>query len=101
MSNKHGSKWIRPERRRAIYARDNWQCVYCGADDSLTLDHVVPRAEGGGNESENLVTACLSCNSSRKTLIVCVIVVRTDARARAGSPRRALPGSRAAAKSAA
>lgn len=60
------SRWIVPNRRRAIYARDGLQCVYCGVDLAIsgiaTLDHVVPRAGGGGNESQNLVTSCLSCN---------------------------------------
>lgn len=68
--NKHGSKWIRPEKRLAIYIRDGWDCVYCrtvfplGRD--LTLDHIVPRSLGGGNDAANLVTCCLSCNSSRQ-----------------------------------
>jgi hypothetical protein len=66
MSNTHGSKWIRPEKRLAIYARDGHACVYCGSEDHLTLDHVIPRELGGGHEAENLVTACLHCNSARR-----------------------------------
>lgn len=72
-NNGQGSKWIRPERRTAIYARDAHACVYCGAtaaDSILTLDHVMPRVLGGGNESGNLVTACLHCNSARKALSI-------------------------------
>lgn len=68
MSNAHGSKWIRPEKRLAIYARDGHACVYCGAEDHLTLDHVTPRELGGGHEAGNLVTACLHCNSARQDL---------------------------------
>jgi 5-methylcytosine-specific restriction endonuclease McrA len=69
--NKNGSKWIRPERRLAIYLRDGFACVYCGRDlrdadpREVTLDHLRPRIMGGDNASTNLVTACLSCNSSR------------------------------------
>src|SRR5581483_6405225 len=34
--------------RRALFARDNWCCVYCGTSGGrLTLDHVVPRSRGG------------------------------------------------------
>jgi hypothetical protein len=67
----HGSKWIRPEKRLAIYLRDGFACAYCGRDlavagaAEVTLDHLVPRSEDGGHEAANLVTVCLSCNSSR------------------------------------
>lgn len=71
MSNKHGSKWIRPEKRLAIYARDGFACVYCKcpADEHempLTLDHVTPRELGGSNKANNLVTACWTCNSTKQ-----------------------------------
>jgi 5-methylcytosine-specific restriction endonuclease McrA len=70
--NKHGSKWIRPAKRRRIYERDGWQCCYCGVNmehevaSKRTLDHIIPRAHGGSNHENNLVTACITCNSSRK-----------------------------------
>lgn len=61
-----GGKWIRRERRWAVYMRDNWTCVYCEREDvALTLDHVHPRELGGGNEESNLVTACRTCNTTR------------------------------------
>ena len=64
-----GGKWIRPEKRLAIYLRDGLACLYCGAtlEDGaeLSLDHVVPHCQGGGNGAGNLVTACRRCNSSR------------------------------------
>lgn len=40
-------------------------CVYCGAPGG-TIDHVVPVTRGGTNSPENLVSACRSCNSSKK-----------------------------------
>lgn len=67
-----GSKWIRKERRLALYIRDSFSCAYCGRDlksaepCEVTLDHLLPRHYGGGNENTNLVTACRSCNSSRQ-----------------------------------
>ena len=49
--------------RRALFARDGWRCVYCGATGGrLTLDHVVPRSRGGESIWENVVTACAPCN---------------------------------------
>ena len=49
--------------RRALFARDGWRCVYCGATAGrLTLDHVVPRSRGGDSVWENVVTSCAPCN---------------------------------------
>jgi 5-methylcytosine-specific restriction endonuclease McrA len=49
--------------RRALFARDNWRCVYCGTTTGrLTLDHVVPRSRGGDSVWENVVTSCAPCN---------------------------------------
>lgn len=57
----------------AIYARDSFDCVYCRGvfpirldGKGLTLDHVVPRSQGGKSTAANLVTACISCNCGRK-----------------------------------
>lgn len=60
--------------RANIYARDNYQCQYCGAKagaghklniSDLTFDHVIPRSKGGGTTWENIVTACQGCNSKK------------------------------------
>lgn len=70
----NGSKWIRPEKRKKIYMRDNHTCVYCNrsiykyTDIILTLDHVTPRELGGSNRLRNLVTCCLRCNSQKRHL---------------------------------
>jgi hypothetical protein len=61
-----GSKWLRPSTRWAIYLRDVFACVYCGHIGRLTVDHIRSAEEGGGNEPTNLVTCCLSCNSSKQ-----------------------------------
>lgn len=52
--------------RRAAYAADSHECVYCASTRDLGVDHVVPRSQGGQNTIENLVTACNPCNSRRK-----------------------------------
>ena len=62
----NGGKWIRPDKRLAIYLRDGLACAYCGAtmeqgDTFLTLDHVVPPELGGSNAPSNLVCCCRSC----------------------------------------
>jgi hypothetical protein len=62
------SQLCRPTTRARIYARDGHKCVWCGAGKGagLSLDHVVPRAEGGSDRFWNLVTACLTCNARRR-----------------------------------
>ncbi len=54
--------------RSNLYLRDLFQCQYCGdtftyAD--LTIDHVIPRSEGGKTNWENTVAACRPCNHSK------------------------------------
>lgn len=69
--NKHGQKWIRNEKRLAIYIRDGLSCVYCGdgveTSTKLTLDHLDTRCSGGSNDASNLVTCCFKCNTARGT----------------------------------
>jgi 5-methylcytosine-specific restriction endonuclease McrA len=48
--------------RRAVFARDNWTCQYCGSHASLTVDHVVPRSKGGASSWDNIVASCAPCN---------------------------------------
>lgn len=40
-------------------------CVYCGATERISIDHVIPLSRGGKHEAANLAPACLSCNCSK------------------------------------
>ncbi|MFN3649133.1 MAG: HNH endonuclease [Armatimonadota bacterium] len=52
--------------RRGVFARDGYQCQYCGVSGrDLTIDHVVPRRLGGPSTWENLVACCRRCNSRK------------------------------------
>lgn len=51
--------------RGAVYERDGYQCVFCGNDAFLTLDHIWPYSKGGADEMSNLRTLCRSCNSAK------------------------------------
>jgi 5-methylcytosine-specific restriction endonuclease McrA len=54
--------------RGRVLERDGFTCQYCGATPGragLTLDHVLPRAQGGETTWENSVTACQACNSRK------------------------------------
>ena len=48
--------------RRAVFARDDHTCQYCGAKENLSIDHVMPRSRGGGDSWDNVTTACMRCN---------------------------------------
>lgn len=51
--------------RRNIFLRDENRCQYCGhrfPTHQLSLDHVIPRTQGGLANWENIVCACLRCN---------------------------------------
>ncbi|MDW8303582.1 MAG: HNH endonuclease [Acidobacteriota bacterium] len=55
-------------KRARIYLRDGYRCQYCGEQKTakdLTLDHIVPRAQGGESIPQNLVTACIKCNQRK------------------------------------
>jgi 5-methylcytosine-specific restriction endonuclease McrA len=57
-----------PFSRANIYARDEHSCQYCGdvlPTSELTFDHVVPVAQGGRKDWENIVTCCISCNRQK------------------------------------
>lgn len=53
---------------RALFERDNHQCLYCGSFfDSrlLTRDHIKPSSRGGLDSWENVVAACRRCNQHK------------------------------------
>lgn len=71
-----GSGWILRQTRFAIYERDAWTCWLCEelVDSDLigtrdpwrpSLDHVIPRCDGGSDHESNLKIAHMWCNSVR------------------------------------
>jgi 5-methylcytosine-specific restriction endonuclease McrA len=51
--------------RRAVFARDNHRCQYCGSA-AENIDHVIPRSKGGPHAWDNVVAACRPCNSRKR-----------------------------------
>ena len=75
--------------RRNVFKRDRFTCQYCGRQgrfagegrrvtdigsgarhgqlsmEDLTIDHVIPRAQGGTSTWGNCVLACIDCNSRK------------------------------------
>ena len=74
-------KTLRRERAKARDLRKTrwWQqkiaqkiCYYCHqkvARTELTMDHIVPLVRGGRSTKDNLVTACKSCNTKKRTML--------------------------------
>ncbi len=54
--------------RKNIFARDKNKCQYCGKKfptSELSLDHVIPRTQGGTSNWKNIVCACTNCNKHK------------------------------------
>jgi hypothetical protein len=57
--------------RFSIFLRDGFRCHYCGAsphkspDVKLVIDHITPKASGGTDTLDNLITSCQHCNSQK------------------------------------
>ena len=54
--------------RRNVFKRDRFTCQYCGRQpggEELTIDHVIPRAQGGTSTWTNCVLACIECNARK------------------------------------
>lgn len=63
------SRTLRKRRRSLV--REFGRCAYCGTDfrrgnfGRATLDHVVPRVQGGSDDYANLAPCCGACNQSK------------------------------------
>ena len=51
--------------RRAVFARDDHRCQYCGGTAD-SIDHIMPRSRGGQHIWENVAAACRPCNLSKR-----------------------------------
>ena len=61
-------KGLSKKLRFTIFARDGFACRYCGRQSDevkLVVDHLIPVAQGGGNEETNLLTSCEPCNQGK------------------------------------
>ena len=54
--------------RHNVFERDRNTCQYCAdtfGRDELSLDHVIPRHQGGQTTWENIVCSCIPCNTRK------------------------------------
>ena len=67
MSEAHGA-----DLRNEVENRARGLCEYCQSPQSysptaFSIDHVIPRAAGGGEGVENLALSCQECNNRKYT----------------------------------
>ena len=54
--------------RPAVLKRDNKTCQYCNTklrDSQITIDHIIPKSQGGSNSFINCVVSCHACNNMK------------------------------------
>ncbi len=75
---KYNTVWT-PVNRMEVFRRDKWLCSYCGVRVVLskvytpnlaTIDHVTPISKGGNHSIDNVVTACIACNSIKSDKLI-------------------------------
>lgn len=62
---------ISTRTRFEIFKRDGFTCQYCGGTPPhviLHVDHILAVANGGTNDTGNLVTACSKCNLGKSAV---------------------------------
>ncbi|MCC6954518.1 MAG: HNH endonuclease [Deltaproteobacteria bacterium] len=72
-----------PLTRINLLARDGFSCQYCGrhlSNSDATMDHVLPRSQGGTTHWFNVVAACHPCNRRKggRTPIQARMALRQD-----------------------
>lgn len=88
--NKYARKYYRENKldllnllhaRRAgtphLITRDGWrrvldfygaECMQCGSEKNITMDHIVPISKGGEHSFNNIQILCHSCNSAKRCM---------------------------------
>jgi CRISPR/Cas system Type II protein with McrA/HNH and RuvC-like nuclease domain len=59
-----------PGEARRIWKKkikEKWEnkCAYCGSEENLTIDHVIPQSRGGNDFISNVICSCENCNKSK------------------------------------
>jgi len=67
MSDNRMGGWRSVRLRRLVIEAYGTVCHLCGReiDGTVSVDHVIPRSQGGTDDIENLRPACQRCNSKR------------------------------------
>jgi len=66
---------ISPEIQHLVRQRANRLCEYCHTSERwqyvrFTVDHVIPLAQGGSDDPDNLALACFHCNRRKADKLI-------------------------------
>lgn len=67
------SNLTKTQRRKLIWKKTNGICAHCGKKTSSklqTIDHIMPKAKGGGYDTRNLLPLCKTCNGEKADIIM-------------------------------
>lgn len=62
---KRSSRILHNGLRFDVLRAYEFKCAYCGDQNNLQIDHIVPVSMGGETEFDNLIPACQTCNSGK------------------------------------
>lgn len=51
--------------RREIREKWGHKCAYCGSEENLTIDHIIPQSKGGLDITKNVICCCKICNQNK------------------------------------
>lgn len=63
-----GSSYKDPKKKKELYGKQQGMCNGCKIlfpYRNMTVDHIVPQIQGGGNHVDNLQLLCGACNSTK------------------------------------
>ena len=71
------STYLSADLRQALLEADGQQCAYCqtstdNTGQPMTVDHIIPSAQGGLTEFENLCFCCRACNEYKGATIAAI-----------------------------
>ncbi|MGO5676662.1 HNH endonuclease [Bacillus subtilis] len=55
--------------RKLIFKRYGEKCFYCGGFAD-TIDHIIPKSQGGLSSFSNCVPACINCNEAKDSMLL-------------------------------
>lgn len=85
-------KPLSQKTRFEVFKRDGFTCAYCGShppDVVLEVDHIVPVAEGGADDIDNLTTSCFSCNRGKGAGLLTSVPMSLSEKAKLTAEREA------------